>query len=75
MILITDKDKYFETDDRITWVKDGAVSLRFKDSGMESLPAMTIMSMFQSTVKRYPQHKALGMSNTVKCYFLKYECS
>jgi len=57
---VTAEDKMADADHPITWVRDAAVKLRMGDSGMEAMPSMSVMSMVKSTVKKHPNHKALG---------------
>lgn len=60
LFLLSAGDKYYETEDDITWVKDGSVKIRYEKTGLASAPSITVMSMFKSTCAKFGNHKALG---------------
>jgi len=48
-----------QADSLMTWIRDGAVKLRMKDSGVGSEPPVTVMEAFKETVDRNPDRIAL----------------
>lgn len=57
---VLDADKYCETDNDITWVRDEAIKIRYGKDGMEAMPSISVTTMMKSTVDKYPNTAALS---------------
>jgi len=48
-------------DSYITWNREEAVKLRTSDTGPQSQAPVSVVTAFQQTLARFPDHAALGM--------------